>query len=181
MLPMNIDLEQLALNVNLHALQSSFLNLELHYIIARNENKFRFTDWRELPGKGEQKFFCFLQEKELFIPAGNIVLKESYVITQQPIYPLIVDCKDLIAVMNTAKSQTVAKGIRQFSDDDFGVIQNDLQKKFASVKTHMVTSPSLRHHIFVVDEIEISVAPSMVYFRMKAPFSESHYEDAAHA
>jgi len=177
---MNIDLEQLAINVNLHALQSSFFNLELHYIIAKNENSFRFTDWNELPNRGEQKFFCFLQRKDLFIPAGNIVLKESYVVTQHPIYPLIVDCKDLITVMNIAKSQTVAKGIRRFSDKDFTAMQNDLQKEFATVKKHMVTSPSLRHHLFVVDEIEISVAPTMVYFRKKAPFSESHYEDAAH-
>jgi len=177
---MNIEMKQLAINVNLHALQSSFLNLELHYVIAANENRFRFTDWKELPGKGEQKFFCFLQEKELFIPAGNIVLKESYVLSQQPIYPLIIDCKDLVTVMNIAKNQTVAKGIRQFSDEDFTAIQNDLQKEFATVKTHVVTSPNLRHHIFVVNDIEISVAPTMVYFRMKAPFSESHYEDAAH-
>jgi len=109
---MNIDLEQLTINVNLHALQSSFLNLELHYIITGNENSFRFTGWKELPGKNEEKYFCFLQEKELFIPAGNIVLKESYIITQQPIYPLIVDCKDLVVVMGIAKSQSVAKGIR---------------------------------------------------------------------
>ena len=176
---MNIDLEQLTINVNLHALQSSFLNLELHYIITGNENSFRFTGWKELPGKNEEKYFCFLQEKELFIPAGNIVLKESYIITQQPIYPLIVDCKDLVVVMGIAKSQSVAKGIRQFSDEDLTAIQNDLQKEFATVKTHVVTSPSLQHHIFVVNDIEISVAPTMVYFRMKAPFSESHYEDAA--
>jgi len=46
---MNIDLKELAINVNIHALQPDFLNLELHYIIAENENTFRFVDWNVLP------------------------------------------------------------------------------------------------------------------------------------
>jgi hypothetical protein len=176
---MNINVQQLELNVNLHAIQPEFLNLELHYVIAENENTFRFTEWSEQTGENEKKFYCFLQQKELLIPAGDILLKESYVITEQPIYPVITDCKDLVAVIKTIKQNNVAKAIRNFSDEAFTNIKNDLSKEFSTVETHEVKSPSLQHHIFVVDDIEISVAPTMVYVRSKAPFSERHYQDAA--
>ena len=131
---MNIDLKKLEINLNLHALQPQFLNLELHYIIAENENNFRFADWNEVPGKREQKFYCFLKEKELLIPAGNIVLKESYVITHQPIYPLIADCKDFLTVMKTVERSKVAKAIKRFSNDDLTSIKIDLQREFKQWK-----------------------------------------------
>ena len=176
---MNIYLKQLEINVNLHALQPGFLNLELHYIIAENENSFRFVDWDEKPHAGEQKFYCFLKEKELVIPAGNIMLKESYVVTSQPIYPLVSDCKDFLNVMAAVRENKMGKAIKNFSTEDLQKIENDLQKEFATVEAHVVTSPDLRHHIFVADDIEISVSPTMVYFRIKAPFSEAHYHNAA--
>jgi len=178
---MNIDLNQLAINVNLHAMQPDFLNLELHYIIAENENNFRFADWNDLPKKNEQKFYCFLRETEMFIPAGNIYLKESYVITQDPVYTLIAGYKDFISVLETVKQDRVAKAIRKFSNEELDVIKNDLQKEFGTVETHIVASPQLHHHIFIVNDTEVSVAPTMIYFRMKAPFAESHYQHAKEA
>ena len=48
-LQMNIDIRQLEINVNLHSMQPGFLNYELHYIIASNENNFRFVSWNEEP------------------------------------------------------------------------------------------------------------------------------------
>jgi hypothetical protein len=175
---MNIDVKQLEINVNFHALQPDFLNLELHYIIAENENEFRFVEWDELPKQNEQKFYCFLKEKEIFIPAGNIGLKESYVLIQEPIYPLISNCKDFISAFETVHKNKIAKGIRQFSNEELEAIKEDLQKEFKTVETHVVASPQLRHHIFVVNDMEVSVAPTMVYFRIKAPFAESHYQHA---
>jgi hypothetical protein len=177
---MNIILKQLEISVDLHAVQPEFLNLELHYIIAERGNKFRFTDWNEMPKANEQKFYCFLQEKQLLIPAGNIVLKGSYVIMSEPIYPLITDCNDLIDVIETVNKDRPAKAIRQFSNEDLESIKRDLQKKFALVETHIVASPRLKHHILVADHHEISVSPTMVYLRMKAPFPERHYQDASH-
>jgi hypothetical protein len=175
---MNLDVQQLTINVNLHALQADFRNLELHYIIAENENSFRFADWQETPTLDEQKFYCFLQEKELFIPAGNIALRESYVLTDQPIYPLIGDCKDFLSVIKAVKKNGVAKGIRRFTMEDLDTIKNDLLDEFKTVETHIVASPKLQHHIFVAEDVEISVAPTMVYFRIKAPFAENHYQEA---
>jgi hypothetical protein len=175
---MNIDLEQLEINVNFHAMQPDFLNLELHYIIAENEKTFRFVEWNELPKANEQKFYCFLKEKEIFIPAGNVTLKESYAVTQEPVYSLISDCKDFVSVFETVQKNKVAKGVRRFSNEELETIKNDLQKEFETVETHVVASPELKHYIFVVNNIEVSVAPTMVYFRIKAPFAESHYDDA---
>jgi len=175
---MNIDLPQLEINVNLHAIEPDFRNLELHYIIAENENNFRFTDWQEQPNANEQKFYCFLREKEVFIPAGNIVLKESYSLSQEPVYPIIKDCKDFLQMINTVRANGIGKAIRQFSMEDLEQIKKDLEDEFDNVETHVVASPKLQHHIFVVDDVEISVAPTMVYFRLKAPFSEKHYQQA---
>jgi len=171
---MNINLEQLEINVNFHALQPDFFNLELHYIIAEDEKTFRFVEWNESPKANEQKFYCFLKEKEIFIPAGN-VLKESYVVTRESIYPLISDCKDFISVFETVQKNKVAKGVRRFTNEELETIKNNLQNEFEIVETHVVASPELKHYIFVVNNIEVSVAPTMVYFRIKAPFAKSHY------
>ena len=175
---MNIDLQQLEVQVNLHAIQTDFKDLELHYVIAEDENTFRFAGRDELPNAKEKKFYCFLQEKRLLIPAGNVVLKESYVLTEKPIYPLISDCKDLMSIMSTVKTNKPAKAVRGFSAEQLELIKDDLKKEFTKVETHVVASPNLQHHIFVVDNIEISVSPTMVYLRAKAPFSESHYKSA---
>ena len=173
-----MNLQQLEINVNFHAMQPDFLNLELHYVIAEDENTFRFTDWNESPKMNEQKFYCFLKEKEIFIPGGNLTLKESYILSQEPLYPLIEDCKDFVSVFETVQKNKVAKGVRRFSNEELKTIKEDLQKEFKTVETHVVASPQLQHHIFVVNDIEVSVAPTMVYFRIKAPFAESHYQDA---
>jgi hypothetical protein len=56
---MNIDLQQLELNVNFHAVQPGFLDLELHYIIAEDANTFRFVDWDELPVAKKKSSIAF--------------------------------------------------------------------------------------------------------------------------
>ena len=66
----------------------------------------------------------------------------------------------------------MAKGIRRFSEEELETIKGDLQKEFETVETHFVASPELQHHIFIVNDIEISVAPTMVYFRIKAPLQK---------
>ena len=172
---MNIDIKQLEINVNLHSMQPGFLNYELHYIIASGENNFRFVSWHEEPHRNEQKFYCFLVEKELFIPSGNIVLKEHYVLKEEPVYPLISNANDFIAVIETLPKTVVYKCIRRFFDDDINTIHIDLEEKYGMVEKHVVTSPQSHHLIFVLDSVEISVSVTMVYFRHKAPFSESHY------
>jgi hypothetical protein len=175
---MNIDLKHLEINVNFHSLQPGFLNSELHYIIASDENAFRFSDWDEEPAVNEQKFYCFLMEKELFIPAGNIILKESYVLKEEPIYPLLSNYEDFISPIETTKQNRIGKYIRSFSDEDIATIKNDLQEKYGEVETHVVASSEAQHQLFVVNDIEMSISDTMVYFRMKAPFSESHYQHA---
>src|SRR5436189_3517 len=95
---MNIDLKQLEINVNFHSLQPGFLNSELHYVIA--------------------------------------------------------------------------------SDEDIDTMKKSLQEKYGEVETHIVSSREAQHQLFVVNDVEISVSDNMVYFRMKAPFYESHYQHA---
>ena len=62
---MRINVSLLEINVNLHALQPDFLNSELYYVIAQSENSFRFAAWNEEPSADEEKFYCFLTEKEM--------------------------------------------------------------------------------------------------------------------
>jgi hypothetical protein len=173
---MNIDLKQLEINVNFHSLQAGFLNLELHYIIASNENIFRFARWNEVAQVNEQKFYCFLMEKELFIPAGNITLKESYVLKAEPIYPFVSNCEDFISAIETINQNSIAKYIRRFSDENIEAIKKGLYEKYGAIEAHLVTSREAQHQLFVVNDIEISISATMVYFRIKASFSESHYQ-----
>jgi hypothetical protein len=172
---MAIDIKQLEINVNLHCLQPNFINLELHYIIASSENVFRFVPWIEEPKNGEQKFYCFLTENELFIPAGNIHLAESYVLTEEPAYPLLSSADDFANLIDKVPQQGVAKGIRRFSDSHISTIKDDLCEKYGDCEKHVVTSAEAQHMLFLVNDIEISISGTMVYFKRKNQFSESHY------
>jgi hypothetical protein len=176
---MSINLKQLEINVNLYCLRPDFLNYELHYIIASNENEFRFAEWDELPAENEKKFYAFLLEKELFIPAGNITLKESYELTETPMYPVLKDHTDFIPVIEYLGSSGLAKCIKQFHDKDIDVIKNNLENTVGPIEKHLVTSNEAQHLLLVLNNAEISVSATMIYFRPKAPFSESHYNDAA--
>ena len=81
-------------------------------------------------------------------------------------------------MMSMVKTNNPAKAVRAFSAEQLELMKDDLAKEFTKVETHVVASPNLQHHILVVDNIEISVSPTMVYLRAKAPFSESHYKSA---
>jgi hypothetical protein len=174
---MNIDITQLELNVNLYCLQPNFVNLELYYVIATNANTFRFVTWNEEPKEGEQKFYCFLTEDELFIPAGNITIKHSYVLREEPVYPLITTPDDFLKMIEQLGKQGIAKGIRRFSVEDIEPIRNSLCDKYGDCEKHLISSAEAQHMVFVVNEIEISISASMVYFRYKAPFAEDHYSN----
>jgi hypothetical protein len=172
---MSIDKKQLEINVNLHSLQAGFLNYELHYVIASNENTFRFVNWNEEPQPGEQKFYCFLIEKDLLIPAGNVRLKESYILKDEPGYSFVSTSNDFINAIESLPKTGVCKCVRRFFNDDIGIIQNGLKEKYGEVEKHLVESRQGQHLILVLDSVEISIAATMVYFRHKAPFSQSHY------
>lgn len=171
-----MDRKQLEMNVNLHSLQPNFLNSELHYIIAKDETTFRFSKWNEKPAAYETKFYCYLTEQPLFIPAGNISLEESYVLNTEPVYPVISDCHDFIDAIEKVKKDGVSKSIRQFSDKDIADFKTDLEKKYGTVEKHLVQSGQGQHLLLIFDSSEVSISQSMVYFRHKAPFSDSHYQ-----
>lgn len=171
-----MDTKQLELNVNLHSLQPGFTNSELHYVVAENENKFRFVDWNEEPKEGEQKFYCYLTEQKRSIPAGNIELHESYVLKQEAIYPVITIASDFVQLVNTAKKDELTKGIRKFFDEEISAIKSALEEKFQSVETHLVRSHQGQHLLILFDHMEASISATMIYLRHKTPVSESHYQ-----
>src|SRR5947209_5847138 len=164
---MNIDIEQLEMNVNLHAMKPDFLNSELYYIIAQNENVFRFAEWDEEPATDEEKFYCFLTEQELLVPAGNVLLKESYILRENPIYPVAANYADFAEIIKSLSANTAAKCVRRFYDEDIDAIKEGLQEKYGTVEKHMVTSRQGRHLLFLMDDFEISISATMVYFRYK--------------
>jgi hypothetical protein len=174
---MNFDLKQLERNVNLHSLQPGFKNYELHYIIASNENTFRFTDWLEMPQSNEQKFYCFLTDQKLFIPAGNITIDKCYVLKEEPVYPLLANYNDFVPIIEKLGNSGVAKCIKHFLNEDIDTIKNELEKNYGSIDIHEVISKEAKHLLLVLNNAEISVSATMVYFRSKAPFSEHHYYD----
>ena len=173
---MPIDISQLTMNVNLHSLQPDFLNSELHYVLAIDENNFRFAGWEELAQAGETRFYCFLKEQTLVIPAGNITLEESYVLSEEPIYPPIKNCYDFIDAVDAISTTGSGKYIRQFTDDDIDDFKNDLKEKFGTVQKHVVKSDQGQHLLLVFDSSEVSISAAMVYLRHKAPFSDKHYQ-----
>ena len=173
---MSIDKKQLEINVNLFSLKPEFLNYELHYVIAQSENSFRFATWNEEPGPEEQKFYFFLTENELFIPAGNIRLEESYVLKEEPIYACVSSYKDFISAIEKVEQVGVAKSIKCFSDEETDTIRKQLEDKFGKIEKHLVKSSQGQHLLLVFEQFEISISATMVYFRWKTPFNASHYQ-----
>lgn len=174
---MGINIDQLEINVNLHALQPGFLNSELHYIIAESADCFRFTTWDEEPGVNEEKFYCFLTNQELHVAAGNILLKQSYVLKEDPIYPVITAYTDFIDIIETLLTGAAAKGIRRFYNEDIEGIKERLEEKYVTIEKHVVTSTQGKHLLFLLNDIEISVSATMIYFRYKTSFNKSHYSN----
>ncbi|MDQ6812414.1 MAG: hypothetical protein M3040_01540 [Bacteroidota bacterium] len=173
---MVIDKKQLEINVNLYALQPDFLNDELHYVIAENENTFRFGSWNEQLKPGEQKLYFFLTQDKLHIPAGNITLEESYVLKEEPIYQCVSSFDDFLLAIEKVQRDGVAKAIKCFSEEDTEVIRERLEEKFGHIEKHLVKSTQGQHLLFVFNNIEISISATMVYFRHKTPFNDSHYK-----
>jgi hypothetical protein len=170
---MTLDTKQLELNFNLHALQPNFLNLELHYIIAKSENDFRFAEWNENPGENEKKFYCFLVDKELFIPAGNITLKESYLLEEEPIYPTAATTEDFVKTIEGLEKFGSAKCVRKFSSDAVDNIQKELCEKYGQVDCHVVKSAEGQHYLMKVKHVDISISATMVYFRDASQFQRA--------
>ena len=173
---MNIDLKQLERNVNLHSLQPGFLNRELHYIIASDENHFRFVELEDEAGNNEQKFFCFLTDKEITIPAGNITLKKSYVLDTNPAYEVLKDATDFFPFVDCIGTNCTGKAIRQFSDGAIESIFNSLKQRYSTAEQHLVASPEFQHLLIILPQVEISISATMVYFKQRMPVTSEHYE-----
>jgi hypothetical protein len=167
---MALDKKQLELNFNLHSLQPNFSNLELHYIIAKSENDFRFAEWSDIAGENEQKFYCFLVDKELFIPAGNITLKQSYLLEEEPIYPTAATTEDFVKTIEGLEKFGSAKCVRKFSSEAVDSIQKELCEKYGQVDCHVVKSDEGQHYLMKVKGVDISISATMVYFRDASQF-----------
>lgn len=171
---MHIDINELQKNVNLFAKQPGFVNLELHYIIAKTNEDFRFATWDEEADDNEIKYYCFLSDHET--TGENAPFKESYVLSDDPIYPIVSNFHDFKKEIESISIEPgLDKGIRRFHDSQIEGLQNDLWEEFVECEKHVVTSVEAKHLLFVVKDVEVSISKTMVYFRYKAPFAERHY------
>jgi hypothetical protein len=172
---MAIDKKQLEINVNLYAMQPNFLNYELHYIIAESETTFRFAKWNEKPGDSEEKFYFFLTQEPMHIPAGDTTLNQSYALREEPIYQCVSSFGDFVVAIEKVKRDGVQKSIRCFDDKFVDVLKSELSGQYGTVEKHVVTSSQGRHLLLVFDDIEVSISATMVYFRHKTPVNAQHY------
>jgi hypothetical protein len=173
---MNIDLSQLERNVNLHALQPGFLNRELHYVIATDENNFRFAAPEDQPKDNELKFYCFLTDKQLSIPAGNITLNESYVLATKPAYTVVSKAADFFPFIDCIGEQCAGKAVRDFTESSIEIIYLDLKQRYGQAEKHVITSPEFQHLLIILPQVEISVSATMVYFKQRHPETHGHYQ-----
>lgn len=173
---MEINVPQLEMNVNLHSLQPNFRNRELHYVIASDENRFRFAEFDEQPGEKEQRFYCFLTDRPITIPAGDIQLNRSYVLDTRPAYALLSKSADLLPFINCIDDDCTAKAIRNFSDEDIKTIQQQLEQRYGTAEMHLVKSPEFEHLLLILPQVEISISATMVYFKQRMPVTSEHYE-----
>ncbi|MEP6514346.1 MAG: hypothetical protein ABJA79_10775, partial [Parafilimonas sp.] len=94
-----------------------------------------------------------------------------------PAYSPATDYMDLVSIIEKLPKNGAGKCIRRFTNQDIDIIKNGLEKKYKSVEEHIITSSQGQHLLLVVNNIEISISATMVYFRYKTPFSESHYNN----
>ncbi len=170
-----MNLAQLEMNVNLHSLQPGFRNRELHYVIASDENSFRFAEHDEPAKENEQRFYCFLTDKPITIPAGNIQLSRSYVLDTKPAYPLLKTAADFQPFIDCIDDDCTGKAIRDFSDEDIKIIQQELMQRYGSAELHMVNSTEFAHLLLILPQVEISISATMVYFKQKLAVTSDHY------
>ncbi|HEX6914427.1 MAG TPA: hypothetical protein VF145_04260 [Chitinophagaceae bacterium] len=173
---MDINLRKLEENVNLHTLQPGFLNRELYYVIALDPQHFRFVEPEEEAGEGEMKLFCYLSDREILIPAGNIILKKSYVVTPAPPFEIIRKAEDFYRFIDCIGENCVGKAIRGFSEEALGGIAAALKQRYGNADQHIVTSPEFSHLLFILPEAEISISSTMVYFKQRLPVTTAHYQ-----
>ena len=170
-----MDIRQLEINVNLHAMQTQFLNRELHYVIASDENTFRFAELDELPKENEQRFYCFLTDNELTVPAGNITIRKSYVLDTKPAYPMITTQTDFYPFIDCIGENCTAKAIRNFSDNNIDNIYAALQQRHGNIERHLIKSPEFQHLLIILPQVEISISATMIYFKQRFPVTNEHY------
>ena len=171
-----MNLQQLEINVNLHSLQQNFRNRELHYVIASDENTFRFVELDEEPTANEQRFYCFLIDRPLTIPAGDIQLNRSYVLDTKPAYAVLNKSADFFPFINCIDDDCTAKAIRNFGDDAIKTIQQELQQQYGAAEMHLVRSPEFEHLLLILPQVEISISATIVYFKQKMEVTSEHYE-----
>jgi hypothetical protein len=107
----------------------------------------------------------------IYLP-GDFVLGQSYVLKEEPVYPLIKTTDDFVEMINELPKQGVAKGIRRFSAEDVDAIRADLCKAFGDCEKHLVKSAENQHMLFAMNNIDISISATMVYFRYRNQFIE---------
>lgn len=173
---MSIDLRQLEINVNLHSLQPGFLNRELHYVIASDENNFRFAEAGDQAQSNEQRFYCFLTDKQLVIPAGNINLNKSYVLQTEPPYEVLDNAEGFFPFVDCIGENCTGKAIRNFSDADIDRIYDSLKQRYGNAEKHLVRSPEFQHLLIILPQVEISISATMVYFKQRIPITSEHYK-----
>lgn len=173
---MHIDIKQLEINVNLHAFRTDFLNLELHYVLATSEQQFRFASFDEQPQENERRFYCFLVDKELHIPAGNMALKQSYVLQEEPAYAVVSKAEDFFPIIDCIEDNCASKAVRNFPDEAIEDIHRALEQKYGQAEKHLVKSPEFQHLLLVLPGAEVSISATMVYFKQKLQLTEQHYE-----
>lgn len=176
---MHIDKDALEKIVNLHTLQPGFLNSELHYVLAKSPLDFKFTNWKTTVDDDAKLYYCFLTDQPLHISAGDITVDESYTLSEDPIYPIIASFEDFCILLDDVRAGAVVKGIRQFEDETLEQMRTLLSHKYGNAELHVVSSRQGQHTLLIFDNIEVSVANTMVYFRPKTIVNREHYAHIA--
>ncbi len=173
---MSINVPQLQINVNLHALQPGFKNSELYYVLATTENNFRFAGLSDAPSPAETRYYCFYTDTPLTIPAGNISLPKSYVLQTESPYTVVNTAEDIYPLIDCIESNDTCKAVRNFPDHEIDGIFNAIKAHYGSAEKHLIQSPEFQHLLILLPGVEISVSATMVYFKKRIALTTNHYQ-----
>jgi hypothetical protein len=145
------------------SLAPNFNRSELHHIVAYDNDDFDFVDWDYVTKPDEKKYLCVLVDKEYKIDGVDLVLKKSYELLETNIYEPISNSADLINAITSLGTKELSKYAREFSNDKFIFILDEIKIKFPGSKCHISLTMQEQVLVIEVDGIFVSITLSMVY------------------
>ncbi len=86
---------------------------------------------------------------------------------EDSVYPPASNYIDFVETIETLETNSAAKRIRRFYDEDIDIIKEDLEEKYEKVEKHIVTSRHGQHLLFLIKMLKFQFLSLWYIFVIK--------------